>query len=145
MYHAVIVVFSSFQLFDFQAERLNHLWNLFSGIWSQGSANWANIIKSPELMSILALYLLHVTIGELFWGQSIGKHLCHLRVIALDGKKPTALAILVRNFIRLFEIVPGILLIYMVMNPNRQRVGDLLARTMVISEDQPQEKQPKDD
>jgi uncharacterized RDD family membrane protein YckC len=135
----ITIVVTAFDLFDVREERLSTL----GSIWSEGLANWSKIFTSPEIMLIIGLYLVHVTVGELFWGRSIGKALCHLRVISLDGSKPTALSIIVRNVIRLFEMIPGILLIYMLFNPNRQRLGDLLARTMVISEEAPEEKKGK--
>jgi uncharacterized RDD family membrane protein YckC len=135
----LIVVIGGYELLEVPGERLATL----GSVWSEGVANWSNIFQSLEIMLIISLYLVHVTVGELFWGRSIGKSLCHLRVIAMDGSKPAALSILVRNVIRLFEMVSIILPIYMVFNPNRQRLGDLLARTMVIHEEPEDDKKPK--
>jgi len=136
----VVVVFGVFQFFDFQEDR----WSNLAGVLADGPAGWSGIFTSPELLLSLAAYLLHVTVGELFWGRSLGKRLCHLRVIALDGSKPTALSILVRNAVRVFEMMTGVLLIFMVISPARQRLGDLLARTMVISEKVPAKKNLRD-
>ena len=92
----------------------------------------ANSIGWPQLCFVLALYLLHVTLGEIFTGRSIGKAIIKLRVVAMDGGRPLPLHVVVRNVVKLAEMGTGVLLIYIVISEHRQRLGDLLARTMVI-------------
>jgi uncharacterized RDD family membrane protein YckC len=121
-----------------------------------GSGDWMGLLKTwaggflspaelysdhPILLCILGGFLLHVTIGELFTGRSIGKALAGSRVTATDGSPARAGAILLRNFVKLFEMTTGVLLVYIFMSENRQRLGDLLARTMVISPETEKDKE----
>jgi len=88
----------------------------------------------PWLMIVSAfVYLLHTTIVELSAGRSIGKMLFGLDVVALDGKKPKASKMLIRNVIRLleFELFFPLLMIY--FTPLAQRLGDMAAGTVVIA------------
>ncbi len=62
-----------------------------------------------------------------------GKRLFGLQVIALDGAKLTFSHVLRRSFMRAIDcylILPGI--VTMLLNDRRQRLGDLMANTMVI-------------
>jgi uncharacterized RDD family membrane protein YckC len=101
------------------------------------------LFNSPALMMWLGLYLLHVTVGELFFRRSIGKALTGLEVLMIDSKPPTVGAVLVRNLIRLPEILLGIIVIYVFVSPNRQRLGDLLGKTVVISHKPPSSDTPE--
>jgi uncharacterized RDD family membrane protein YckC len=100
--------------------------------WFEQWINWQTMINSPDLLLVIALYTVSVTIGELIGGRSIGKAVMHLKVVTMDGNPPPVGAILIRNVIRIFEMTTGILLIFMLINENRQRLGDLFARTIVI-------------
>jgi uncharacterized RDD family membrane protein YckC len=102
--------------------------------------SWLNALNNPEdfvkatgLFLFLGLYLAHVPLGELFFRRSLGKALLGLQVVMLDGKTPTSGAILLRNLVRIPECVVGVVVLYLVISPRRQRLGDLLARTTVIA------------
>ena len=118
---------------------------LLTGEWANGGyvatlVSWMQLLSNPEdfskameLLVFLGLYLTHVTIGELFFRRSIGKALLKLQVVTLDGKAPRVGAVLVRNIVRLPECFVGVVIVYLLMSPRRQRLGDLLARTVVIA------------
>jgi uncharacterized RDD family membrane protein YckC len=118
---------------------------LITGAWGEGGYvatlfSWMQLLSSPddfakakELLVFLGLYLTHVTIGEAFFRRSAGKAILGLQVVTLDGKAPTIGAVLVRNIVRLPECFVGVVVVYLLMSPRRQRLGDLLARTVVIS------------
>jgi uncharacterized RDD family membrane protein YckC len=83
----------------------------------------------------VAAYVLHTLAAELICGQSIGKMVFGLRVVDLKGKPPTAWAIVLRNLLRVADVTLGLPLLIVLMTPLRQRVGDLIAGTVVISRD----------
>jgi len=77
-------------------------------------------------------------IFELIWnGQTPGKRRAGIRVIQSNGLPVTVSAILIRNIIRLFDFLPllyGLGLVMLFATKRTQRLGDLAARTVVIRE-----------
>jgi hypothetical protein len=63
-------------------------------------------------------------------GQTLGKRLFRLRVVARDGATAGAGALLVRNLVRLLDLLVGVLV--MALDPLARRVGDRLAGTLVV-------------
>jgi uncharacterized RDD family membrane protein YckC len=89
----------------------------------------------------LAAYVLHTLVAELICGQSIGKMVFALRVVDLKGKTPTAGAIILRNLLRAADVTLGLPLLIVLLTPLRQRVGDLIAGTVVVSRDGEEEEE----
>lgn len=96
-----------------------------------------------QLAALPALVLLHVVVyfayfafSESARGQTIGKRLLNIVVMTRDGKRPSARSIVIRNLVRPWlPLVPvayvvGSLLLF--LTPVRQRLGDLLAGTIVV-------------
>lgn len=87
------------------------------------------------------VFLLYFTLLEgLNRGQTVGKAAARLRVVMADGTPITFAAALYRNLLRPADLVPafylvGILAIF--TNPKSQRLGDVVAGTMVIAENRP--------
>jgi len=80
-------------------------------------------------------------IFEACWnGQTPGKRLLHLRVLTIDGQPINGLQAVLRNIIKDLDMQPGYLclvgLISTAMNHRFQRLGDLVAGTMVVYEKQ---------
>ncbi len=90
------------------------------------------LFSTPELLMWLSIYELQVMIGEAVVGRSIGKALMGLRVCDMTGKPAGPLPVLLRNIIRIPEMLLIVLLIFMFVSEERQRLGDLIARTVVI-------------
>ncbi|HUO07924.1 MAG TPA: RDD family protein [Phycisphaerae bacterium] len=105
--------------------------------WFAALASPEELLNAPLLMYVLGAYLLHVTIGELFFRRSIGKAILGMQVLMIDGRSPTVAAVLLRNLVRVPELLSGILIIYIFMSQQRQRLGDLFARTLVVSQKAP--------
>jgi uncharacterized RDD family membrane protein YckC len=80
----------------------------------------------------VGLYLLHTTVMELLFAKSIGKFATGLRVASLDGSRPTLLAVLTRNLLRLVDLALVFPPIFVFFSPLRQRVGDMAAGTIVV-------------
>ncbi|MCA9013946.1 MAG: RDD family protein [Planctomycetaceae bacterium] len=79
----------------------------------------------------------YYTISEGFFkGQSIGKHFCGLRVIRDEGYPITFWPALLRNLVRSADaiIFYGIGITSMLLTRRFQRLGDLVAGTVVIQE-----------
>jgi uncharacterized RDD family membrane protein YckC len=110
---------------------------LFSA-WADSFSNPEELLAAPTLLYTLGLYLAHVTIGELFFRRSIGKAILGLQVLMMDGKAPTVAAILLRNLVRIPELLPGILILYVLISDKHQRLGDVLARTVVVAQKAPE-------
>jgi uncharacterized RDD family membrane protein YckC len=82
-----------------------------------------------------AIYVLHPLIAEWIWGRSLGKMFVGLSVVATDGQTPARGAILLRNLLRVIEgpALLGVPLLAIYFTPLRQRVGDMLAGTLVVT------------
>jgi uncharacterized RDD family membrane protein YckC len=90
----------------------------------------------PRWLMVLAgagaIYVLHTTLSEVLTGRTIGKALFGLRVVALDGGRPTVLAMVTRNLLRPLDILTLMPLVMILLSPLHQRMGDLAAGTMVV-------------
>ncbi|MBF0499631.1 MAG: RDD family protein [Candidatus Riflebacteria bacterium] len=79
-------------------------------------------------------------------GRSPGKKSAGIRVVRLDGQSIDFFPSIIRNLLRIVDFLPiGFLLgvITMLMNEQHQRIGDLLAQTLVIREpSRPPDKEP---
>ncbi|MEI8194670.1 MAG: RDD family protein, partial [Phycisphaerae bacterium] len=115
-------------------------WHLYrDGAWMTLGKRWFAAFqdqelwgRSPDLLWTLGLYIAHVTLSELAFGRSLGKAILGIRVVAIDGSRPRPMAIILRNLVRAIEVITGVLLIYVLLNDLHQRLGDLLARTVVV-------------
>ena len=81
----------------------------------------------------IGLYLTITFICELFTGRTFGKKLFGLRVTTLTGERPNRWQVLIRNVMKCFELTAWFLLILPAIVPSRQRLGDIVARTVVVS------------
>jgi uncharacterized RDD family membrane protein YckC len=80
---------------------------------------------------------------EMLWnGQSIGKRRLGLRVVRAGGQPISLAASLVRNLLRVVDLIAFIGVIVMVVDGRSRRLGDLAAGTLVIRE--PRFASPKD-
>ena len=85
----------------------------------------------PIIIAVV-VYLLHTTLSELVSARTIGKILVGLEVVAINGKPAKAGAILIRNALRLIDVFPVPLALLIITSPMKQRLGDLLAGTIVV-------------
>ncbi|APY01469.1 RDD family protein [Lacinutrix venerupis] len=89
------------------------------------------------LLVSLPAFLYYVLL-ETFWnGQTVGKNLMKIRVVKLDGSKPTFANYLVRWLLRIIDVVltsGGLAALVILLKGNGQRIGDIAAQTTVISE-----------
>jgi uncharacterized RDD family membrane protein YckC len=120
---------------------------LFYGGFKDGPLSlfydWVGAFERPEelthaegLLAFLVLFLVHTTAGELFGGRTLGKMLMGLRVVLLDGKPAGAGAIIARNLLRIPEMLLMLGPLYVAISDRRQRLGDLVAKTLVVAPDE---------
>ncbi len=100
---------------------------------------WVLIVTKPPLF-FLIMILFPVTfytfLMELFNnGQTLGKLILGIRVIRIDGRKPTVVDLLTRWLFRVVDIwgsLGTVGLILITSSDKNQRLGDLLANTTII-------------
>ena len=80
----------------------------------------------------IGLYIAHCTILEMFTHKSLGKWVMGLKVVGLDGTPPNFWQILSRNGMKSCELIAYYLFLIPVLLPYRQRIGDLVAKTIVV-------------
>jgi uncharacterized RDD family membrane protein YckC len=82
-----------------------------------------------------AIYLGYLAGSEWLFGASLGKYLMGLSVVMDSGQKLSLWAALVRNMFGFFERLPLFFIIsapMIIFGPRRQRLGDILSRTIVV-------------
>jgi len=98
--------------------------------------------KGFALFASFVIPLAYFILLEGLWnGQTIGKKLTRIRVRMIDGTPITFAGAIGRNLLRPADILPGpylVGLMAMFTNPRGQRIGDLVAGTMVCYEFQPE-------
>lgn len=97
------------------------------------------IIPTSLAYAVVATLLLHAAYAILMeyrFGATIGKMLFKLRVVGDEGAKPGIRQILLRNLVRIFSLSwlfgPPLMITLQILTRNRQRLGDILAKTAVI-------------
>lgn len=95
----------------------------------------------PLAVGLLCGFLIfygYFAVFEILWqGQTPGKRVVGLRVIAVSGHPLTAQAALLRNLVRVGDSLPGVYAIgvaTMLVTERSQRLGDLAAGTVVVHE-----------
>ena len=98
----------------------------------------SSFLEIAFFVLIFSFQWLYFVYFEWAWnGQTPGKRLLHLRVIKLDGTPVSLTDILLRNVARPFDTFGPMGLIGLLMifaSRNAQRLGDMVARTIVIHE-----------
>jgi uncharacterized RDD family membrane protein YckC len=79
-------------------------------------------------------YTTYALLLELLIGRTPGKYFARVYLLSESGKRPTAWQILTRNLTRLIELTPQfwIFVVLVLLSRNRQRMGDIFARTVAI-------------
>lgn len=80
----------------------------------------------------IALYVLHTFFSELFTATTMGKRAMGLRVCSIDGTPPHLWQVLTRCLLKGFELIAWPMLILPLFRPFGQRLGDSVARTLVV-------------
>jgi len=90
------------------------------------------------ITALCSAHLAYFFVFEALWSRTPGKYLFGLRVCQVDGSRCTLRSAMLRTLLRVIEVNPillgalpaGIVLLF---TKRKQRLGDLLAGTVVIS------------
>ncbi|MEM9252150.1 MAG: RDD family protein, partial [Planctomycetota bacterium] len=96
---------------------------------SNTSPDWWGLLPGA---SVIVGVIAHTTIAEAMGGRSLGKRLMGLKVVALDGSTPRRGQMITRGLLRCMELIAWLLALVPVLGPYRQRLGDLVAGTVVV-------------
>ncbi len=103
--------------------------------WLAYSSNDATL----TLPLVVVLTVVYYTVQEALFGTTIGKRFMSLRVVGIDGQRIGWRGALLRNIIRPIDNLPtncyGIGAVAMLLSPRRQRLGDRVAKTLVVDAD----------
>jgi uncharacterized RDD family membrane protein YckC len=109
------------------------LWYFIIETWGQPTAGGAEFTGLPALLLMLGAAAFWM-VPEWLAGATFGKWSCDLRVVNMKGAKISFLQSLKRNMLRLVDLI-GCYLVGFIsakLTPNRQRLGDLWAKTLVV-------------
>jgi uncharacterized RDD family membrane protein YckC len=108
------------------------------GIASIGRPAFSEMLTGIVVIGAYLGPFLYFMLFEGFWnGQTPGKKMAGIRVRMADGTPITFGAATARNFLRVADILPGtyfVGIISMFVNAKFQRIGDLVANTIVTIE-----------
>lgn len=79
------------------------------------------------------VFVVYTTFSELVFTRTLGKLLLRMSVLTEKGGRPRLWQIVTRNLLRLIELAPQfwVFILLAVFSRNRQRLGDIFARTVV--------------
>jgi len=101
-----------------------------------------NVLAGFVGLCFTLTFFLYFILQEGLWnGLTLGKKICGLRVRMADGTPITVFAAITRNLIRIGDFLPSLYfagLLAVISNPKSQRLGDLVAGTVVILEKRPE-------
>jgi uncharacterized RDD family membrane protein YckC len=103
------------------------------------AAGMVNSFGSAAVITALcSAYLAYFFVFEAFWSRTPGKYLFGLRVCQVDGSRCTLRSAMLRTLLRVIEVNPILLGalpagIVLMVTKRKQRLGDLFAGTVVIS------------
>ena len=115
------------------------MFTLFAGMVGFESAS--PFFGIAALLTFAVAWSYFILLEWLGNGQTIGKRIFGLRVIADDGAPAGFTAVLVRNLVRIVDFLPGFYgfgLLAIVVSSRSQRLGDLAAGTFVVRAPRPQ-------
>jgi uncharacterized RDD family membrane protein YckC len=96
----------------------------------------SDVVAAAQYVAYFVITFGYSILFEWLWrGQTIGKRVLKLRVVDADGLRLTSSQIIIRNLLRLVDLLPigytvgGVCLLF---SSKLQRLGDLAANTVVI-------------
>lgn len=81
---------------------------------------------------VIGVTLLHTVICEFILARSLGKIVMSMYVADLNGKPAPPAPCLGRALSRAFELFAPLMILVAIISPARQRLGDILAKTIVV-------------
>ncbi len=90
---------------------------------------------------------IYCLVMELLTFRTVGKVLMGTRVLSETGTQPKPAQVIVRNLLRFVEVQPPLWILgfLVVLSRNRQRLGDIFARTVVVRQSRLETPRPPDE
>jgi uncharacterized RDD family membrane protein YckC len=92
----------------------------------------ADLATSAPFLVMIGLTIAHGALTELVAGCTLGKKIVGAKVVAGDGSRPTARAIIVRNALKTIVLLIPVLAVFAILTPHVQGLGDQVAGTVVV-------------
>ncbi len=100
--------------------------------WPGWAARLGGLGTLIPVALIILLIFVYTSLLEMFTGRTLGKMMLGLRVTNYQGGPPHLWQVLARNAGRILELIAPPLLILPAISPYRQRLGDMMAKTVVV-------------
>jgi uncharacterized RDD family membrane protein YckC len=101
---------------------------------ASGGSVSASLTGAPALILDILFFLYYIVL-EAVLGATLGKLLLGLRVVNVDGSRIGWGASIIRNLLRIIDVLPFFYLLGAILiwtSPQRQRLGDRVAKTVVV-------------
>ncbi len=101
---------------------------------ASGGSVSASLTGTPALILDILFFLYYIVL-EAVLGATLGKLLLGLRVVNVDGSRIGWGASIIRNLLRIIDVLPFFYLLGAILiwtSPQRQRLGDRVAKTVVV-------------
>ncbi len=99
---------------------------------------WGAVLPAIAVLGLFCIYWGYFAIFETTWrGQTPGKRIAKIRVIRESGRPIDATAAILRNLVRVVDFLPGMYgvgVVTMLLNRSSRRLGDFVAGTVVVHE-----------
>ncbi|MEM4246685.1 MAG: RDD family protein, partial [Candidatus Bathyarchaeia archaeon] len=110
---------------------------LIVGLAMFGSVNWqvTGAAATPVIMVNGLINFLYFAILEGTMGATLGKKVLKIKVVKDDGSPCSIGASVIRNILRIIDVLPFIYIVGMILitrSPKKQRLGDRIAHTVVV-------------
>lgn len=110
----------------------------FPEAWEEeGPSGFLVVFAIINVLIFIVLFAYHALFEALSSGRTPGKRAAGVRVVQVGGRPIDAKAAVIRNLMRLIDILPGmygIAVIAILVTERNQRLGDVVAGTIVIRE-----------
>jgi len=114
---------------------------IISMIWGaievSGFTDSENAFWIPFLLIVLPTFLYYPVVETVWKGYTLGKKIVGIRVVKIDGSRPTLGSFVIRWLFRLLEVsimAGSIAIVTILLNGKGQRLGDIVAKTTVIKD-----------
>lgn len=110
------------------------LWYFIIERWGIDTSESGKILTGfPGILLVVGTAAFWI-VPEWLVGATFGKWACDLRVVNMMGRRISLAQSLKRNLLRLLDFFPWYLTGFIAakLSPNRQRLGDLWAKTLVV-------------
>ena len=111
------------------------LWSQMDDMSDDAAFSW--FLAILIVLAMVVMFGYHVIFEFLMNGQTPGKRYIQIRVIRDDGTPATGMDIVIRNLVRLVDVLPGAYVVGGIaafLHPQYKRLGDMAAGTIVVRE-----------